>query len=107
MKQLSYLIVEQILPGKSCPGHTILKVVWFLLDNQSEDSLKCFQRLSSGESQGFLLESRILDILAGCQGGLGELTLEQVSGPLESVLNGVGEIFQCADGDGFLWRILR
>lgn len=36
-----------------------------------------------------------------------ELPLEHVSRPLQCVLDGVGEILQCADGNGLLWRILR
>ena len=107
MKQLSYLIVEQFLPGKSGPGHTVLEVVRLLLYDQLVDSLQSLKGLGPRKGQSLLLEGGILYVLAGGEGRLGERALEHVPGPLQRVLNGIGEIFQSADGDRFFWGILR
>ena len=106
MKELSNLVVEKLLPGESGPGNTILEVLRSLLDDQFHDSLKGFDGLSAGQGQGLLLEGGILDVLAGCEGGLSELALEQVPGPLEGVLDCIGEILQSTNGNGFLGGIL-
>ena len=107
MKELSDGVVEQLLPGEPGPGHAVVEVVWLLLDDQLVDSLQRLQGLGAWKSQSLLLEAGVLHILAGGERRLGEGSLEHVPGPLQSVLNGVGEIFKCADGNGFLGGILR
>ena len=99
MEKLSDLIVEQLLPGEPRPGHAVVKIVRLLLDDESEDSLESLQGLGSGQSQRLVLEGGVLHVLAGGQRRLGELALEQVPGPLQRVLDGVGEVLQCTDGD--------
>ena len=106
MKELSNLVVEKLLPGESCPSNTILEVLRSLLDDQFHNSLKGFNGLSTWQSKGLLLEGGILDVLAGCEGGLSELALEKIPSPLEGVLDCIGEILQSTNGNGFLWRIL-
>ena len=107
MKKLSDLIVEQFLPQESGPGHAVLEAVGLLLDHEPQDRLHSLQGLDPGQGHRLVLELRVLDVLAGGEGRLGELTLEHVPRPLQCVLYSVGEIFQCADGNGFLWGILR
>ena len=107
MEKLSDLIVEQLLPGEPRPGHAVVKIVRLLLDDESEDSLESLQGLGSGQSQRLVLEGGVLHVLAGGQRRLGELTLEQVPGPLQRVLDGVGEIFQGANWYGLLRGVLR
>ena len=107
VKQLSDLVVEEILPQQPGPGHALLEAVRLLLDDHPEDGLHSLQWLRPWQGHRLLLELRVLDVLAGGEGSLSELALEHVPGPLQGVLNSVGEIFQCADGNGFLWGILR
>ena len=107
MEKLSDLIVEQLLPGEPRPGHAVVKIVRLLLDDESEDSLESLQWLGSGQSQRLVLEGGILHVLAGGQRRLGELALKQVPGPLQRVLDGVGEIFQGANWYGLLRGVLR
>ena len=107
MEKLSDLIVEQLLPGEPRPGHAVVKIVRLLLDDESEDSLESLQWLGSGQSQRLVLEGGVLHVLAGGQRRLGELALEQVPGPLQRVLDGVGEIFQGANWYGLLRGVLR
>ena len=107
VKQLSDLVVEEILPQQPGPGHALLEAVGLLLDDQPEDGLHGLQGLGPRQGHRLLLELRVLDVLAGSEGRLGELALEHVPGPLQRVLNGIGEIFQSADGDRFFWGILR
>ena len=107
MEKLSDLIVEQLLPGEPRPGHAVVKIVRLLLDDESEDSLESLQGLGSGQGQRLVLEGGVLHVLAGGQRRLGELALEQVPGPLQRVLDGVGEIFQGANWYGLLRGVLR
>ena len=50
---------------------------------------------------------RLPEILGGVLLCLGVHALELVTGPLEGVLNGVGKVLQCADGDGLLRGVAR
>ena len=106
VKQLSDLVVEEILPQQPGPGHALLEAVRLLLDDQPEDGLHGLQGLGPRQGHRLLLELRILDVLAGGEGSLGELALEHVPGPLKSVLNCVREIFQRANGNRLLRGIL-
>ena len=99
VKQLSDLVVEEILPQQPGPGHALLEAVRLLLDHQPEDGLHGLQWLGPRQGHRLLLELRVLDVLAGSEGRLGELALEHVPGPLQRVLNRVGEIFQRANGN--------
>ena len=99
VKQLSYLVVEEILPQQPGPGHALLEAVRLLLDDQPEDGLHGLQWLRPWQGHRLLLELRVLDVLAGSEGRLGELALEHVPRPLQRVLNRVGEIFQRANGN--------
>ena len=107
VKELSDGVVEQLLPGEPGPGHAVIEVVRLLLDDQLVDSLQSLQGLGARESQSLLLEAGVLDVLGGGEWRLGEGALKHVPGPLQSVLNGVGEIFKCTDGNRFLGGILR
>ncbi len=51
------------------------------------------------------LDSR--EVLVDVLPGVGKQTLEGVPGPLEGVLDGVGEVLEGADGNGFLGGVLR
>ena len=106
MKELSDLIVEQFLPQQPGPGHTVLQAVRPLLDHEPQDGLHSLQWLSPRQGHRLVLELRVLDVLAGGEGRLGELTLEHVPRPLQCVLYSVGEIFQGANGNGLLRRVL-
>ena len=99
MKELSDLIVEQFLPQQPGPGHTVLQAVRPLLDHEPQDGLHSLQWLRPWQGHRLLLELRVLDVLACGEGSLGELALEHVPGPLQRVLNRVGEIFQRANGN--------
>lgn len=107
MEKLSDLIVEQLLPGEPRPGHAVVEVVRLLLDDESEDRLESLQGLGPGQSQRLVLEGGVLHVLAGGQRRLGELAFEQVPGPLQRVLDGVGEIFQGANWYRLLRGVLR
>lgn len=107
MEKLSDLIMEQLLPGEPRPGHAVVEVVRLLLDDESEDRLESLQGLGPGQSQRLVLEGGVLHVLAGGQRRLGELAFEQVPGPLQRVLDGVGEIFQGANWYRLLRGVLR
>ena len=102
MKKLSDLIVEQFLPQESGPGHAVLEAIGLLLDHEPQDRLHSLQGLDPRQGHRLVLELRVLDVLAGREGRLSELPLEHVPGPLQSVLDGIWEVFECADGDGLL-----
>ena len=106
MKELCNLVVEQLLPGESGPGHAVVEVVRLLLNEKSEHGLQGVQGLSSRESQSFLFKLRLLYVLTGCKGSLSKLTLKHVPGPLQCVLDSIGEVFQGADWDRLLWWVL-
>ena len=58
------------------------------------------------EKNKFYLERRILNILCSSEGSLCEGSLEHVPGPLQGVLDSVGEVLECTDGNTLLRGIL-
>ena len=70
------------------------------------DSLKSLHGLRALHRLRLLHELWLLQVLFGRQGALAEGALEEVPGPLQGVLDLVGEVLEGADGDALLWGIL-
>ena len=107
VEELTHRVVEQLLEGEPGPGHAVVPAARLFVDEHLLDKLQRLDGLGPLEPHGLLEEVCLLQVLLGGQGCLGEGALEQVPGPLQGVLDLVGEVLEGADGDGLLRGIAR
>lgn len=107
VQQLNNLVVIIFLPLKPRPFDAVLERRRFLQRQTIGDVRKRLHRLLSLLLHGLFNEFGVGQVAVDVDGGRGEESLEGVSGPLQRVFDGVGKVFEGANGDGFLGRILR
>lgn len=70
------------------------------------DTVEGIDGLASGQFHAPVEEQRVLEVLRRVLGRLTEQPLELVPGPLQRMLDRVGEVLQGAYGDALLRRVL-
>mmetsp|Transcript_15632 Transcript_15632/g.38521 ORF Transcript_15632/g.38521 Transcript_15632/m.38521 type:complete len:278 (-) Transcript_15632:1406-2239(-) len=104
VQQLTDLIVEQGFKGKTSPDNTVFKGHSTFIDQRFANLLESFRFvvwLQGGQVLFGWLSQVAIDFLSS----LLELSLEPITSPLQCVLDLVGEILQCTDGNRLFRRI--
>ena len=92
VQELNDLVVEILSPSQACPANAVEERMRTIIDKSAFHAVQRLNRLAPGQLESPLHELRVGQIMVCVLGMVLEIAFEQITGPLQGVLDGVREV---------------